>query len=184
MAVDGRVKFSVCIGEEILTVQSRRTTAIKPGYLWMPLALVIVAALLGACRPSQAPAEARNDAAKIESIDAPDLHRVRLSEQAARRLGIQTEVVREELLARRTRAGEPDDRVARKVIPYTAVIYDARGNAWTYVSPQPLTFVRALINVDYIEGNLAVLVDGPPTDTVVVTVGAPELFGAEFGVGH
>ena len=69
------------------------------------------------------------------------------------------------------------------VVPYAAVIYGLNGETWAYTSPEPLTFVRHLISIDYIEGDLAVLSEGPPAGTAVVTVGAVELFGAEFGIG-
>jgi hypothetical protein len=62
-------------------------------------------------------------------------------------------------------------------------LYETNGDAFVYTNPEPLTFVRAPISVDYIEGELAVLLDGPPSGTAVVTVGAAELLGAEFGVG-
>ncbi|MGZ4480632.1 MAG: hypothetical protein ACXVY5_00370 [Gaiellales bacterium] len=68
----------------------------------------------------------------------------------------------------------------QKVIPYPAVIYGVDGTAWTYTNPEPRTFIRARIQVDSIEGNRAVLSDGPPEGTMVVTVGGEELFGAEF----
>lgn len=71
----------------------------------------------------------------------------------------------------------------RKVIPYSAVIYDLRGETWVYTNPEPLVFVRHAIHVDYIEGDLAVLLEGPPAGTKVATVGVAELFGTEFGVG-
>ena len=70
-----------------------------------------------------------------------------------------------------------------KVVPYAAVLYYAGGNTWAYTTPQPLTFVRQAIHIDYIEGDLAVLADGPPSGTEVVIVGAAELFGAETGIG-
>ncbi|MEW6239734.1 MAG: efflux RND transporter periplasmic adaptor subunit [Chloroflexota bacterium] len=70
----------------------------------------------------------------------------------------------------------------QKVIPYAAVIYDVEGNAWVYTNPEPLVFVRQPIVIDYIEGDLAILLDGPEAETAVVTVGAAELFGAETGV--
>jgi hypothetical protein len=70
-----------------------------------------------------------------------------------------------------------------QVVPYAAVLYDARGNTWVYTNPTPLTFVRHAIHIDYIEGDLAVLSDGPPSGTEVVTVGPAELFGAETGIG-
>jgi len=38
--------------------------------------------------------------------------------------------------------------------------------------------------VDYIEGDQAVLTEGLPAGTKVVTVGGQELFGAEFEIGH
>jgi hypothetical protein len=71
----------------------------------------------------------------------------------------------------------------QKVIPYAAVLYDTHGETWAYTRLEPLTFVRHLIVVDYIEGDLAVLSEGPPAGTEVVTAGAGELFGAESGIG-
>jgi hypothetical protein len=72
----------------------------------------------------------------------------------------------------------------RKVVPYSSVIYDLKGDAWAYTSPAPLTFVRDRIGIDFIEGDKAVLSLGPVSGTEVVTIGAAELFGTEFGVGH
>jgi hypothetical protein len=71
----------------------------------------------------------------------------------------------------------------RLVVPYGAVIYDLHGETWVYTNPEPLVFVRHPIRVDYIEGDLAVLLEGPPAGTEVATVGVAELFGTEFGVG-
>ena len=45
-------------------------------------------------------------------------------------------------------------------------------------------YERTPITVEYAAGELAVLSAGPPLGTVVVTVGGPELSGAEFGVGE
>jgi hypothetical protein len=72
----------------------------------------------------------------------------------------------------------------RKVIPYSAVLYDAQSDTWVYTNPEPLVFVRHRIRVDYIEGDVAVLSDGPPSGTKVVTAGAALLFSTEFEVGH
>jgi len=72
----------------------------------------------------------------------------------------------------------------RKVVPYSAVLYDAYGQTSMYTSPQPLTYVRHPVTIDYVEDDVAVLSDGPPVDTEVVTVGAAELYGTEFEVGH
>jgi hypothetical protein len=70
----------------------------------------------------------------------------------------------------------------RKVVPYAAVLYGVNGETWVYSNPEPLVFVRQPIVVDYIEGDLAILSEGPETGTEVVTVGAAELFGTETGV--
>ena len=71
-----------------------------------------------------------------------------------------------------------------KVVPHSSLIYGAHGETWVYTSPEPLTYVRHTVSVDYIEDDLAVLSDGPPAGTEVVSVGAAEVFGTEFEVGH
>ena len=71
----------------------------------------------------------------------------------------------------------------RKIIPYAAVLYDAKGNAWVYTNPEPLVFIRQPIQIDTIVGDEVLLVEGPPAGTAVVTVGGAELYGTEFGVG-
>ena len=72
----------------------------------------------------------------------------------------------------------------RKVVPYSSLIYDPHGQTWVYTSPKPRTFIRRKVEVDYIEGNVVVLDDGPPTGTVIASVGVAELYGTEFKVGH
>jgi hypothetical protein len=71
----------------------------------------------------------------------------------------------------------------RKLMPYSAVLYDLRGDTWAYTRSAPLTFVRQRVTLDYIEGDTAVLLDGPAAGSEVVSVGATELFGTEFKVG-
>ncbi len=78
----------------------------------------------------------------------------------------------------------PESSGMRKVVPYSAVLYDARGNAWLYTSPEPLVFVRQPITVDFVEGERAVLKEGPAAGTLVVKTGAAELFGVEHKIGH
>ena len=51
------------------------------------------------------------------------------------------------------------------------------------VSPEPLVFMRHPVTVEYIEGDWAILSDGPPVGTIVATVGVPELYGADTGIG-
>ena len=68
----------------------------------------------------------------------------------------------------------------QKVVPYSAVFYDAKGKAWVYVNTKPLTFERQPISVERIAGQLAVLSEGPSVGTPVVTVGASMLHGVEI----
>jgi hypothetical protein len=68
----------------------------------------------------------------------------------------------------------------RKVVPYGSVYYDAKGAAWIYVTTKPLVFERRRVDVERVVGELAVLSDGPPVGTPVVTVGAALLYGTEI----
>jgi hypothetical protein len=72
-----------------------------------------------------------------------------------------------------------DDGEMRKMVPYSAVYYDAKGNAWVYLTPKPLTYERAPVKLEYIIGDKAALLEGPEVGTAVITVGAALLYGAE-----
>ena len=74
------------------------------------------------------------------------------------------------------------DGTQRKVVPYASVLYGVHGETWVYTNPEPLVFVRSPITIDYIDGDLAILSEGPEVGTTIVTLGATELFGAETGV--
>lgn len=71
----------------------------------------------------------------------------------------------------------------RAVVPYSALIYDLNGDTWVYISPEPLVFMCHPVTVEYIEGDRAILSDGPPVGTTVATVGVAELYGADTGIG-
>lgn len=77
-----------------------------------------------------------------------------------------------------------DSAKKRAVVPYGAIYYDAKGDPWVYVSPKPLVYERRRVNVERVVGNMAVLADGPPVGTSVVTVGVPMLWGAEVVFGY
>ncbi|MGH8897066.1 MAG: hypothetical protein ACRDZ4_08610 [Egibacteraceae bacterium] len=139
----------------------------------MAMVLVIAGLTLSACTQVSTASGSKIQAATVESIEGTSLHRVTLTAKAAKRLDIQTVPVRDAEIG----------GTQRKVIPYAAVIYRADGSTWTYTSPQPLVFIRRPIMIDRIEGDMAILWDGPPSGTEVVTVGAAELFGTESGVG-
>ncbi len=61
----------------------------------------------------------------------------------------------------------------------TALYYDGQGVPWVYTISGPLTFERKRIEVERIDGDSVILKDGPSVGTLVVTVVAPQLFGAE-----
>ncbi len=67
----------------------------------------------------------------------------------------------------------------RKSVPYAAVLYDTKGDIWVYTNPAPLTFMRHKIRIESIEGDVAILTEGPANGTQVVTVGTMLLYGAE-----
>ena len=109
--------------------------------------------------------------AVVEPTGTDGVSRVVLSPSAAERLNVQTAPVTSVRL----------NRMVRGAIPYTAVIYDTNGDAWTYTSPEPLVYVRQDVEVVRVRGGEAILARGPPTGTSVVTVGQVELWGVEYG---
>jgi hypothetical protein len=138
------------------------------------IVMILTAMHVAACSQTQAAdAPAKIQPAQVEQIEGTELNRLTLTEKAAQRLDLQTAQVREEQL----------DGSQRLVVPYSSVIYDLEGKTWIYINPEPLTYVREPVTVDYIEGDMAVLVEGPAIGTEVVTVGVPELYGADTGIG-
>lgn len=69
------------------------------------------------------------------------------------------------------------------VVPRAAVIYDIHGGEWVYENTGAQTFARRRIEVRFANETHVILVRGPKVGTKVVTAGAAELFGAEFGIG-
>jgi len=131
--------------------------------------LVVGAAGLTGCTQGTVEAAPEPPAAVAEPIDGSELSRIRLTESAVARLAIEVAPIRETI-------GTP-------TIPYGALLYDASGQAWAYTNPEPLLYVREAIEVERIDDDLVFLADGPPLGTIVVTVGAAELYGVESGVG-
>jgi hypothetical protein len=138
-------------------------------------ALLAALAVAGCGKAEEFDNEAATDEgpSKIEAVKGSDIPNVVLTPEAARRIGIKTSIVR-------TAVSHGKGR--REVVPYAAIIYDAQGHAFAYTSPRRLTFVRTPISVQRAVGPFAVLSKGPPPGTPVVTVGAQELLGVEYGV--
>jgi hypothetical protein len=140
----------------------------KRNSLWIAVFMLIVCLQLSACSQAPEAAEASKPV-RLEPVNGTNLNHVILTEDAAKRLDIQTSPVRDEVV----------DGKKRLVVPYAAVLYGPNGETWVYVTIEPLVFVRQAILVDLIEGDNAFLSDGPGSGTAVVTTGAVELFGSE-----
>ncbi|HSL26132.1 MAG TPA: hypothetical protein VLA54_07585, partial [Acidimicrobiia bacterium] len=127
-------------------------------------------ALLGACAGAVSDKHTIVEPMTLGEADDDGIAPVMLTERAMQRLDIQTVAVEqsEEWL----------------VVPSDAVFVDETGTFWLYTNPEPLVYLRHQIGVSHDDGESAFLTDGPDPGTPVVTVGVPELYGAETGVGH
>src|SRR5690242_4314222 len=98
---------------------------------WAALLPVTVAAglALGGCAEPPGEVEPLGDAAiaTVAPVEGGELPSVTLSDVAAQRLGIATDVVRDTAVD-----GQP-----RTVIPYAAVVYDPEGAAFAYTVQGP-----------------------------------------------
>ena len=127
------------------------------------LILALVAVMFSACGSKPATTTKINPAT-LEEIEGTKLKRVILTEKAAQRIDVKTV------------------SVSGKQVPYAAVIYDTDGNTWVYTNPAPLTFVRAQVVIDRIEGDRVFLSQALEPNDPIVTVGVAEIYGAETGV--
>jgi hypothetical protein len=140
----------------------------------LPLAAAVCAALvisLPACAQTAALAPVAavgNQPATVEKNASTGIAKLTVTDRALERLDLQTEIVKPS-------AGTVI------VLPYSALLYDANGKTWVYTSPSPQVFERQEVTVARVEGGVVIATAGPPAGTTIVTVGAAELFGAEFG---
>lgn len=133
-------------------------------------AIPLVALTLTACGGAVSDEyERKEEPFTLEQVDGEDAVRVVLTEAAAVRLGIETEPVASE--------------GSSLLVPAEAVYLDADGSSWVYTNPEPLVYVRETVELVRETGDLAYLSAGPLPGTEVVTVGIPELYGAETGFG-
>jgi RND family efflux transporter MFP subunit len=70
------------------------------------------------------------------------------------------------------------------VVPDTAVLYDIHGATWVYEDLGGNAYRRRRIEVARHAGDRSVVRRGLSEGVSVVTAGAAELFGTEFGAGH
>lgn len=143
----------------------------------LPLAAAVCAAILFAvpacAQTTAAPpaAVAANEPAKVEKNAATGIAKLTLTEKGIERLDLQTETVK---------AGTGKD----VLVPYAALLYDASGKTWVYTNPAPRVYQREPVTVAKVESGVVTASTGPAVGTVIVTVGAAELFGAEFDTAH
>ena len=130
----------------------------------LPITILMLAVFLLSACGAQPVAGDKVAPSKLEPIEGTELSRVILTEKAAERIGVKTVPA------------------TANVVPYSAVIYDTEGNTWVYTNPSPLTFVRAPIVIDRIDGDEAFLSQELETDDPIVTIGVIEIYGAETGV--
>ncbi|MBX3278800.1 MAG: efflux RND transporter periplasmic adaptor subunit [Acidobacteria bacterium] len=69
------------------------------------------------------------------------------------------------------------------VVPWSAVLHDIHGGTWVYENTAPQQYMRRRVEVRRVVNSLAVLARGPAVGSKVVTAGAAEIFGTEFGTG-
>jgi hypothetical protein len=132
------------------------------------LAAVMIALLVAACTHADDEAGPGYAPATIGSADAAGVKTVTFTEDAAKRVRLQT---------------SPVVASGRGVaVDYAALIYDKKGQSWVYTVPQPLTFLRVKVTVDRIEESRATLSVGPAPGVQVVTTGAAEVYGAELDI--
>jgi hypothetical protein len=131
------------------------------------LALLALASL-PACRAASSEEAEVPEPFTIEPIEGTDLNRLVLEKDALRRIRLETAPV------------EGGGRMA--IVPTDAIWIDVEGRSWVYTETAPRTFVRAEVIVDRYDDGRALVEDGPPVGTPVVTVGVAELIGSEFGI--
>ena len=69
------------------------------------------------------------------------------------------------------------------VVPAAGILYDIHGNTWVYEAMGAQAYTRRRVEVRRIAGGNAILGRGPSPGAKIVTDGAAELFGTEFGAG-
>jgi hypothetical protein len=140
---------------------SRTSTRVAIG-----LVLLLAA---GACR-AVSDEHVIDEPATLEPIEGTETARITVAGSAAERLGIEiTEVV---------------ETQGQANVPSSALIIDPAGHFWVYTSPADLVFVREPLEDIRQEGLTTFYSEGPRPGTRVVTVGVPELYGFESGIGH
>jgi hypothetical protein len=144
----------------------------RPGPVCVLGIAVAMALSLSGCQKMGGAEAASYEPATVEEVENLDVKAVTLAEEGAALIGLATAIAQ--------------PAAPHTTVPYAALIYDGQGVPWVYTRVRPLTFLRAHVVVDRIEGDLVMLSGGLAPGTEVVTVGAAEVYGAELGIagGH
>jgi hypothetical protein len=141
---------------------------------WIYYSAVASCLPLSSCK--KMPAEKEQDdeqtAAKVvhQEQKYPDQPtRITLTEDARKRIDVHTAPIQEIDIG----------GLKQKVMPFSALLIDPEGESWAFTNSEPLTYVRQRIKVERIDGDKAILAQGPSIGTPVVTVGAALLYGSE-----
>jgi hypothetical protein len=153
------------------TMAASRASRGRPGPLRLrltaALALLLVALGVSAC--AEVPSNlVENNPYELEPVEGTDLQRIKLSDETAARIDLQTSTV--------------STVHGKTAVPHTALIYNPDGDVFVYTRPAPQTYVRAPVTVRRVEGEQALLSEGPPAGIIVVTVGAAELLATEYEI--
>jgi hypothetical protein len=129
---------------------------------------VAATASLAACAEIEVPMAEPYEPAQLESTGPEQPARIILTDEAQRRIQLQTTKVRLE-------DGDLE-------VEHAALVFDKKGKPWVFTVVGPRTYVRAPVKIKEIDDELMILVSGPPPGTGVVTVGAIELWGTELEI--
>jgi dipeptidase len=141
--------------------------------------LVIGGLALTGCTTLETTASARTEKpSKVEAVAGTEAKKVVLTEQAVTRLGLQTATV-----AARTVRAAGGRTATRTTAPYSALLYDSKGDTWVFEVVGERAYLRKKVAVEIVDGETVVMTSGPAAGTTVVTVGAAVLYGAELGTG-
>ena len=138
----------------------------------VPAALVAATLALApaACKQAEAVEVEHYQASKITPGKDGEHPTVTITKLAAEQVGLETVEVE-----------KAKDGTS---IPYESVLYDAAGGQpYVFANPEGLTFHREDVDIESVDGDTVLLSKGPPVGTRVVTVGLPQIHGAELEFG-
>jgi hypothetical protein len=131
-------------------------------------AVLALAISLAGCTEVEEEEKHGYEPSALTDVKGTDTKRVTFTAEGARRVGLRFEPVR--------------IRGGKTVVPYGALLYESDAKTYVYVARTPLSFERAEVKVERIEGRRALLRRGPAPGTRVVTQGSTEVYGTELEI--